>query len=33
MTAEDLQEYGFAMWCADTLFPEAVNRWIVECGK
>ena len=33
MTSEELQEYGFAMWCRDTLFPEAVCRWVLDLGK
>jgi len=32
MTSEELQEYGFAMWCRDTLFPEAVCRWVSKIG-
>lgn len=29
----DLREIAFRRWCAETVFPEAVNRWIAEIGR
>lgn len=28
--AEALLERGFEQWKADTVFPQAINRWILE---
>lgn len=28
-----LREAAFEKWCADTVFPAAVNRWIREIGE
>lgn len=27
-----LREFAFFIWCRDTIFPAAVNRWIREVG-
>lgn len=28
-----LREWAFAKWCRDTVYPDAVNRWIREIGE
>lgn len=28
----ELREIAFCRWCDETVFPEAVNRWIAEVG-
>lgn len=31
--AAAILERGFQQWQADTLMPQAVNRWIAEIGE
>lgn len=31
--SEHVREEGFAFWCEQTVFPQAVNRWIEQVGE
>ena len=32
-SAHTLREIAFRRWCEETVFPQAVNRWIEQIGR